>query len=151
MTRDRISALIAIVIGVLFLPLSLKIHTGGAFANKNDPGGQLLPLLACGILIVSGVCLFLTAPKEQKKYFTAKQWKDLGVVFGVAVLYVFIMSYTGFFSATAAFLFVMCTLFLKKKQWAVWKRLLYAVIVSGAIYVLFTNILGMRLPAGFLI
>lgn len=151
MTRDRISALIAIAIGAFFLPFSLKIQKATVFANKNDPGSRFFPVLACGIIIISGICLFITAPKDQKRYFTNKQWKDLAVGFGVTVLYVFVMNFTGFFSATAVFLFVMCTLFSRKRKIALWKRLLYGVVVSGAIYCLFTYVLNMRLQTGFLI
>ena len=151
MTRDRISALISIIIGTVFLPFALKVRQNTAFANKNDPGSRFMPIIACAVLIVAGIGLLLSAPKEQKRFFTNKQWKDLLIGLGCAILYVFVMNFTGFLSATTVFLFVMCTLFLHGKKMALWKRIVYAVIVSGGIYFLFTNILGMRLPTGFLI
>ena len=151
MTRDKISGAMAITIGGLLLPFALGISTNNPFMKTTDIGPKFFPAMACVLLLIGGGGLIAFSPKEQDKYFSGRQWMDLILVYCLTLAYIFVMSKTGFLSATVVYLFILCSLFLREKHLAWWKRALYAIIIGGGIYCLFTYALEMRLITGFFI
>jgi len=74
-------------------------------------------------------------------------WRDAWVALGALVVYIAVFSFLGFFLATTLFLVGTSTYFAPRK----WLRnVIASVLFSIAVYLLFTQLLQVRLPAGLL-
>jgi len=74
-------------------------------------------------------------------------WRDAWITLGALVVYVAVFSFLGFFLATTVFLVGVSTFFAPRK----WLRnIIVSVVFSILVYLLFTELLAVRLPAGLL-
>ena len=148
MTKDRSTGLIALVLGII-----VAIGTSQLPDSKmpGDIGPKAFPFIAAGLLIVCGAGLLITGRKKSEAVYDNQQLKRLGLVIAVLLGYIIAMDLIGFLIPTFIVAFVLCTMFAKgKTEVALWKRLLFAVLVDGAIYTSFTYLLNMQLPKGIL-
>ena len=83
--------------------------------------------------------------------YDEQQLKRLGLVIAVLLGYIIAMNLIGFIIPTFVVAFALCTMFAKgKTDVMLWKRLLFAALVYGIIYVCFSFLLNMQLPKGIL-
>lgn len=145
MTKDRYTGLIAIILGAVIALGTLQIEESRI---AGDIGPRIFPAFSAGLLIVCGACLLISGNKKEKSMFNRDSFKRLVAIFTVTLVYCIAMDLVGFFVPTAAVLFVLCTMFSDKEQTAWWKRLIFAVALTTAVYLLFHTALNMKLPTG---
>jgi len=145
MTRDRVTGLIAVILGGL---IALSTSQLPASTMVGDIGPRVFPYIAAGILVFCGAGLCLTGKQPSPVYYTKAQFGRLIQIFVVALLYVLAMQYLGYSIATFSCVFVLCTMFSKNTRIRWWKRLIYAGIFTTFIYLGIVSLLKIPLPTG---
>lgn len=151
MTRDRVTGLISLALGIAVAVLTSQLPPSNV---ANDLGPQAFPYITAGILILCGIAIVLKKPVEAKPFFKngMVSIKRFALLWGVLILYVAGMAFLGFIVPSVAVLFVMCMMFGKDPEHGVdiapWKAAVFAVVMTAAIYVLFSIVLQLRLPVG---
>lgn len=62
--------------------------------------------------------------------------------------YCIAMVYLGYFIPTCITIFCLCTMFSEGMGLKLWKRILFSLVLTSAIYFIFTSLLVMKLPTG---
>lgn len=106
-------------------------------------------MIICGLMLIVQDKSKKDDPK--KPFFNKEEWGRFGLLLAAYFGYFLLLWLVGFIVATFAAMFVMCTMFSKGKNVAVWSRLLFAAVVTMGIYAAFYWGLGLRLPLGILL
>ncbi len=146
--KDHAVGLILFAIGVAMGILSMGIRVRG---RSTDPGSRLFPLIACILIAVCGVIVFLTAGKATPKPYVGKAgWLRILIFMAVMVAYLLALKYLGFLISTPFFLFATSTMLAGEKKTSLLGRIIYALVLTAAAYLLFKNALKMSLPVGLI-
>lgn len=144
MTKDRVTGIMALILGVIIGVMAFQLPQSKI---TGDVGPRVFPFLSSGILVICGAGLLIRGGKEGSGMFDRTALKRLGLIFLVVLVYCIAMNYIGFLVPTAVVLFVLSTMFAEGKQVAWWKRALYALVITAGVYLLFHNVLNLKLPA----
>lgn len=145
MTRDRATGLFALVLGCAIAFFTSRLP-GSTMAG--DIGPKAFPYISAGILVFCGIGLIINGKNASPAYYTKEQFKRLALIFGTVMAYVVAMHYMGYVIATFVGLLVLCTMFSQGKGIAVWKRVIFAAVVTGVLYVMFVSVFKIPLPGG---
>ncbi|MBQ8934000.1 MAG: tripartite tricarboxylate transporter TctB family protein [Lachnospiraceae bacterium] len=146
MNRDRVTGLISVVVGAALAAATLMLP---ASTMRGDVGPKVFPSICAAIFLICGAGMLLQKTEAAAgKQYTSEALKRLGIIAGIVLLYVIAMDLIGFMIPSIAVLFVLCTMFSEDLQIPLWKRLLFAVIVSVVIYYAFEKLMVLRLPRG---
>lgn len=149
MTKDRLSGVIVLIFGVIWLLLTTQVK-GNAFSTVIGP--ELFPYLASGGLILCGFGLIFRKPRgEEKPFFTREGWARVMKLSVALVAFPFILEFLGFFIASFYLVFVTVTLFDLEKNLKLLKRVVFAAVVTALVFLFFNNVLNLMLPFGKLI
>ena len=145
MTRDRVTGLIAVLLGlgIAFMTSQLPKTT-----MAGDIGPKAFPYIAAGIMILCGAGLLLTGKKASPVFYTKAQFLRLLQIFGVMLGFIVLMQYLGYTIASLAALFILCSMFSQGKDIAIWKRAVFAVALTAALYFMFVKLFSIPLPSG---
>lgn len=143
MTKDRGTGLIALVMGAAIAVMTSQLPPS---TIQGDIGPAVFPYFSAGLLMFCGAGLLITGNQKETSIFDKRALKRLALIFGVVLLYCIVMSYIGFLVPTVVIFFVLTTMFAEDADVAWWKRLLYSVVLTLVIYLLFHNILNLKLP-----
>lgn len=143
MTKDRGTGLIALVMGAAIAVMTSQLPPS---TIQGDIGPAVFPYFSAGLLMFCGAGLLITGNQKEASIFDKRALKRLALIFGVVLLYCIVMSYIGFLVPTVVIFFVLTTMFAEDADVAWWKRLLYSVVLTLVIYLLFHNILNLKLP-----
>ncbi len=148
--RDQFVGAFLILIGGVYFALAGKID----FPMAPDyPGPKAFPYIAIFGLIICGLGIFIqsTVSKVPQKMFMVRDgWVDLIKSFLALVVYVIGLKFLGYFISTPVLLFVLSVFFGKKVKVKLVGRILFAVLVTVAVYVFYVYGFGMKLPVGAL-
>ncbi|QAT48743.1 tripartite tricarboxylate transporter TctB family protein [Caproiciproducens sp. NJN-50] len=148
MTKNKVTGLSCAAAGIILTILSMQ------FSSKiqlNEPGPSLFPLIGSVGLIVCGAGIFLEKQKDSQPFLNREGWIRVGSLFGVMLLYVVLIKLLGFMVPMPLFLFVMIMILAKReKRPKAYMAAVVSVLVSAAIYYVFTQLLKVELPAGSL-
>ncbi|PNV63680.1 hypothetical protein C0033_03260 [Clostridium sp. chh4-2] len=148
MTKDRVTGLIALVLGCAVAAAAAVLPPS---TMAGDIGPKAFPYISAGILILCGGGLFITGGKKSPVYYTKEQLGRLAMIFGVVLCYVIVMHYLGYRIATVAALYILCTMFSRGKDIHLWKRLAFSIILTAVLYFVFTKMFAIPLPGGQLL
>ena len=143
MTKDRGTGLIALVLGAIIAVMTSQLPPS---TIQGDIGPAVFPYFSAGLLMFCGAGLLITGNQKEASIFDKRALKRLALIFGVVLLYCIVMSYIGFLVPTVVIFFVLTTMFAEDADVAWWKRLLYSVVLTLVIYLLFHNVLNLKLP-----
>ncbi len=143
MTKDRGTGLIALVLGAVIAVMTSQLPPS---TIQGDIGPSVFPYFSAGLLMICGAGLLVTGNKKEASIFDKRALKRLAIIFGSVLLYCVVMNYVGFLLPTAVILFALSTMFAEGEKVAWWKRLIYSIIVTMVIYLLFHNVLNLKLP-----
>ena len=163
---ERLAGAVVAVAGVVLLVASLTIPEPAR--QSPGMGPRMLPLLVSVGLLVAGVLLVMTASRradegledtiladEDQDDFRALldpeeppvPWRGLLVVLGLLVAYALLFFPLGFVLSTTLFLGAVTT-YADPRRWV--RNWVFAAALAGVVYLLFTRMLAVVLPAGLL-
>ena len=152
--KDRVLGVILLLISLFFFYFTMQQE---AARFEGDPGPKMFPLIGCVITAVCGI-LTLVHPdrKEHKQYLSKEEFKRAAKLFGLYAAFLVLIWAVGFMITAPVLLFAISVLFSFESRpddpWG--KRILrsaiYAVIVGGALYLLYVTVLQTQLPTGAL-
>lgn len=155
MSKNTITGLLAMILGVIYLIMSLRLP----HVNLGDPlGPKVFPLLIGTVTVVLGIGSLvrekLTLP-EKRELLSFKMTQDVkDVIFRIAlssvfgIVYGFLLDPLGYLLST--FIFMLLIMFMINKFQRVLESLLVAVGFSVVTYVSFGILLKLSLPRGIL-
>ena len=149
-TQERV---MGIVIALLGLVMFLNTLNMSFLMLADDPGPKLLPQIVSIGLIGCGIGLIFYKNETAKKVtFTLNEnSKRMIVSFVALVVYAIVFNLLGYLISTFLFLTFLTWYLTKEKSRAtIVKSLLNGVIVTVIIYVVFSTLLNVILPSGFL-
>ena len=150
MTKDRIMGLISMGMGALIAVLNF-LTVDPTIRMEGDPGPRIFPYMTAVMFGVAGLLLFLRKQKaEEKVYLTKEQWRRLFYLFSVLCGYILLIWVIGFSIATLILLFVVSTMFAKGQNVSVKQRIIYSIVMTIIIYMIFKYGLKISLPKGLL-
>ena len=150
-SKDTILGVIALILSGLFCYMTIGLKQT---QYVGDPGPKLLPFIGCAILAIFGIALIVCPGKDSERLLTKRQGLDVLKLSTVYFLYTLCMWLFGFAVTLPAVLFV-ATFMLSKlsaKNATVGQRLLksliFTVIASVVVYVLYIYLLDVTFPQG---
>ena len=152
--KDRLLGVILLLISLFFFICTMQQETP---RFEGDPGPKMFPLIGCALTAVCGVLTIVHPEKKEKKpYLSREEFKRAAKLFGLYAAFLVLIWAVGFLITAPLLLFAISVLFSFESRpddpWG--KRILrsaiYAVIVGGALYLLYVTILQTQLPTGAL-
>lgn len=143
MTKNRITGLIATILGAVTAATAYQLPSS---TIVGDVGPAVFPFITAGIFLICGIGLLITGGGEKTPLDSLEALKRLGLIFAVILIYVTAMSFIGFLVPSIAVLYVLSSMFSEDDPKPWWQKLIYSVAVSLAIYLLFHNVLNLKLP-----
>lgn len=143
MTKNRSTGIVAVVLGAV---VAVMTHQLPASTISGDIGPAVFPYISAALLIVCGSGLIITGNQKEASMLDTIGLKRLAAIFGVVLLYCIFMNYLGFFIPSLAVLFVLSTMFAEDIHCPWWHRLIFSVVLTLCIYLLFRNVLNLKLP-----
>ncbi len=107
----------------------------------------MFPFFSAAVLIICGAGMLIKpGDQEDDRRFDKTAWLRLALIFGIVMVYCIAMVYLGFFVPTLVLLFILSTMFSADAPVPWWQRLLFAVLLTVLIYLLFSKVLNLKLP-----
>lgn len=152
--KDRVLAIILLGISMFFY---FSVQTLKSTGFEGDPGPKMFPYIGIVILIACAVIIFIKPDKSEKKEFLpGDQLKSALKLLGVYALIFVLMLLLGYLMTAPIILFVLCYMFSKVSEPNITKKkniirsVIYALVISGALYLLYVFALKTQLPNGLL-
>ena len=150
MGKDKVIGLVSFVLGIAALIGTYFIKVSKMAVSMGDPGPKVFPYVAGVLLVICGLGLFFKKSTDAKVFMTKQQWLRVLALFLAFAGYILLLYLAGFVIATPVLLFVMMTMFAGEKKPSILVRILYAMISTGVIYLLFVVLLKTNVPMGIL-
>lgn len=144
MTKNRVTGLIAVILGAA---VGVGAYQLPGSTIIGDVGPAVFPFITSGIFLICGIGMLVTGGGEPGPLDSLAALKRLGIIFGVLLAYVVAMNFIGFLVPSIAVLYVLATMFSADSPKPWWQKLIYAVAITLAIYLLFRNVLNLKLPS----
>ncbi|MDO4961684.1 MAG: tripartite tricarboxylate transporter TctB family protein [Eubacteriales bacterium] len=150
MKKDRVTGLIALVLGIIVMVMTIQLPKS---TMRGDIGPKVFPGICAAIFIITGLYLIIKNESAQKGTdpYTAEALRRFALIGGVVLVYIIALNLIGFLVPTFVVLFVISTLFADGKDVALYKRLIFAGIVTAVIFAAFTKVMALPLPEGILL
>lgn len=142
----------AIILVVFSVAAFWQSYSISGFTGKTTPG--VFPMLASGIMMISGVLILLAAvrmpptPNDANGFFTEVVFVNHIVLIGLVFGYVILMPILGFILSSALFLFSAFQILWRKNPFV---TLALTALTLGVIYVVFREVFQVVLPQGTLL
>ncbi len=144
--KDRILGIIMLVFAGVFAYLTSKVDT---LELQGDPGARLFPYTGCAIVALCALVLIFKKNKDKyKPYMTKEQWKRFWTVFGIYIINFVLMYLGGYLLSVPVTLFLSCMLFSKGAGIPLWKKIVYPIAVTAAIFLIYVVLLQSAMPYG---
>lgn len=141
-------ALFYIALGIWVAYLAHDIRSLFQVASV-DVGPKMFPYACAAGLVLCGIGKFVTSRDAKSKPFLDKEGVlRLAVIFLVMAAYIAGLTYLGYIITTPIMLFVLTYMLADGKKLVWWHVLLFAVLMTAAVYFAFTKLMNVMLPAG---
>lgn len=150
LTQERVMGMVIAGLGLLMF---LNTFTMSFMMLADDPGPRLLPrvvsiaLILCGI----GLAFYKSEGAKQLTFRLNENSKRMVISFIALLAYALLFNIIGYIISTFVFLSFLTWYLTKEKDKAtIWKSLINGFVVTAIIYVVFSQLLNVILPAGLL-
>lgn len=148
MARDRAVGGVLMMIGAV-TALATKAMQVKMRLSAGDPGPKLFLYIAAVGLMVCGAGIILSrVPDTKMLVMGKKQWGKFVFLFLVLIGYLLGLKYLGFIISTPLAAFVLIYVLKKEKKINLAGAAAYALILTGALYLVFVKLLSIVLPRG---
>lgn len=145
--RDQITGAVTCILGIIVF---IMIQGYKVPFSASYPGPQALPGLAAFGFVVCGAGIFIGGCKKSGMpvFLSLNGWKRLVISIAMLALYILGLTYIGFWISTVLCLYAFCTYYAKGYVTKVWQRILFAVIFTVVVFLVYEVLFGYTLPVG---
>lgn len=148
--RDQLTGTVLVILGIVVFAMTTTFSIPITAAY---PGPRMLPTIAAFGFVVCGLGIFVesTISKKDEKTFLLKDgWIRVILTLIVIAAYIAGMTLAGYLIATPIILYVLTTMFAKSSKTSVKGRIIFSVVFSLVVYVIYVYAFGLTLPGGML-
>jgi len=149
MDSKRIDIGVGIVLCLFSVAIYWYAEQQYAGRGVNSYGPKFFPQALSVLMLISSAALIIQALRGKAlkglEVMNKEGFIRAAVTLGLAIGYVFLMNFLGFYLATVIFLFVVMMYLGQEKLWI---RILVSIVVATAVYSLFHYFLKIPLPEG---
>ena len=89
--KNKILGVVAVTIGIVEAILTMQLVP--SFIAAGDPGPKVFPMISAVLFVICGIAIFFQKEdkSKEKQFMTKEQWKRLGILLGVLVVYALLM------------------------------------------------------------
>lgn len=149
--KDQLIGAGLVIVGIFF---GIMINQFSMPLTASYPGPKAMPSLAVFGFIVCGLGIFIqsTLKQAKEKVFLGKDgWIRAGITFGFLVLYVLGLKYLGYMISTPILLYALATLFSKGKNIKILYKIVFSVVFTVLVYLVYVQAFQLSLPSGYLL
>ena len=148
--RDQLTGAVLVLLGIIVAVMTnqFKIPFTAAY-----PGPKMLPMIGAVGFIVCGAGIFMEgtlSKKEEKPFMVKAGWIRMAACTFILCLYVLVSSLIGYLITTPFVTYGLTTIFAKGSRSTMKGRILFSVVFSLIIYVIYVYAFGLGLPEGAL-
>lgn len=146
--RDQITGVVLVVLGIVVAAMVTRFKVP---FSVSYPGPKALPMIAvCGFIICGGgIFINSTRSKEEEPIFLVKEgWIRAACSLALLAGYILGMKFVGYLISTPVICYLLTTLYAKGSNTTIKARVLYAVLLTVIIYVIYVYAFGLGLPSG---
>ncbi len=149
--KDRIISVFFLVVAFVFLIFieDIKMPT-----NLTEPGPRIMPYLSILLMVIC--CLgvlyesFKNKDQPEKAFLSSEGWKRLIIILCVLVIYSIGLMSLGFLVATPFMAYILINMLSGENNISLLTGIIASIIVTAAIYLLFSVGFNVMLPPGLL-
>ena len=127
--RDQVAGAVLVLLGIIVFVMTNQLSVPFTLSY---PGPKALPMIAAVGFMICGAGVFLEGCKEK------------------LAVYVFAASLIGYLIVTPFVTYALTTLFAKGSKSTLKGRVIYSVLLTAIIYVVYIYVFGLSLPSGAL-
>ncbi|MCC8125811.1 MAG: tripartite tricarboxylate transporter TctB family protein [Clostridiales bacterium] len=150
MKKDRLIGVISLIMCLVVFIAARQLKIPDSSSATGEPGPRMFPYIAAGLFFLSGIGLILQRQEEDEVFLNGKQWINLGKLLLVIIAYALGLYFVGFVIASPVMLFIAMTMMAGEKKVPLWVRIVYCILITGIIWLLFVRIFKTVLPSGLL-
>lgn len=146
--RDQITGAVLVLLGIVVAAMVSRFKVPFL---ASYPGPKALPMIAVVGFIVCGIGIFVESTKSTKEepvFLVKEGWIRVLVSVGILALYILGMKYLGYLITTPIVCYALTTLYAKGSNSTVKGRLIYTILFTAAIYVIYVYAFGLGVPSG---
>ncbi len=146
--RDQITGIALIIFGVI---IAILVNQFSVPFSANYPGPKALPMIAVAGFVICGFGIFWESTKSKKEetvFLVKEGWIKILVSIGLLALYILGMKYLGYLIATPIICYTLTTLYAKGYKTSLKGRLIYTILLTLIIYVVYVYAFGLNVPSG---
>lgn len=146
--RDQITGAVLVLLGIIvaFMTSSFSVPFSMSY-----PGPKALPMIAVIGFIVCGAGIFVESTKrnkEEKVFLVKEGWIRVIISLALLAVYILAMKYVGYLIATPIICYILTTLYAKGSKSTLKGRLIYTILLTAIIYVVYVYAFGLGVPTG---
>jgi hypothetical protein len=148
--RDQITGAALVLLGLV---VALLVSQFRIDIKPGYPGPKLFPLITVFGFVVCGTGIFVKSTiggKDETVFLVKSGWIKVAAAIGILALYVFSMSYLGYIIVTPFAVFSLTSLFARGKKSALIFRVIFSLVFSFVVYVVYVYAFGLNLPRGII-
>lgn len=147
MNKNRWISLGLIAFGLFWIWQTTKIKPLFGVSSE-DIGPKIFPIFASVMLIICCIGKFLTSNKESAAFCDKEGWKTVGLLIVTFAVYVFLLDWIGYLISTPVLLVVLVKLLARGRKISLVRAIIFALVTTVCVYVLFTLVMNVMLPSG---
>ncbi len=147
--KNQIYSICVIIFAVVFMIMTSQLKSVYTLSDR-DIGPRAFPYLAAAGLIICAIGKMLTEGPKDDAVFTLDGWKRILVVFALIAGYLLAMTFLGYVLTTPVFSFLLVYAMREDRKFSIWKTIIFSVLLTAVLYVVFQNIILVFLPTGIL-
>ena len=148
MKKDQVTGVALILLGIT---VTIAVNQFRVPFRAAYPGPRLFPLISAFGFVICGLGIFvqgLISKKEDKVFLSREGWLRIFFSFTILAAYVFFMMLLGYMIVTPFALYAITTLFAKGARSPIKNRIIFSVVLTLFIYVMYIHVFGLTLPKG---
>lgn len=146
--RDQITGAALVLLGIV---VAVMVSGFRVPFSASYPGPKALPMIAVVGFIVCGAGIFVESTRSQKEepvFLVKEGWIRVLVSIGLLALYILGMKYVGYLIMTPIICYALTTLYAKGSDSTLKGRLIYTVVLTAVIYIIYVFAFGLGVPTG---
>lgn len=150
MKKDKIVGYLMLITGCCALAMTLMVKIPESSISIGEPGPRLFPMIGSVLILIGGIGLVFQKAPETEPFMSKLEFRRLGQLSVVFVLYAVALYLLGFVAATPIMLYITMSMFAGTREVSKIIKFVYSFAITIMIYIVFYKLLALGLPQGLI-